>query len=508
MAIVQDEYATVAPEEAVPEPYLLLQALQEPPGLDLLVNQPNLFPWATRAENQQGHVAQLKLVGRALYLRQIGNNALEGCNPMPDIPYLGTQGKHLKLPDDLDLTPCFFAPAKIRGAQISPDGDMAGNKPLPLDFAPGLFLLHRKGTRCENSTRGHTFKSTVCQGCPTRRVDWYFLGVKMDYESATSVHADGNDEHCSLQGPSALTTSSCPTTSSAAQDHHHLDMMPASLPSHAFPTSCIKFANGDIFAKHISSLISTYLEAADEQKALQQTPLVGPNHCLLLDRHAHFHNRHQTSCGCTDGTVEMLQQQQLTSRYKWRDHSVYCCSREFAYWEVSAVRQPAVSCSTTAPCNDYNQQLNFWPTEYTAMNKLPKKTVNRGISPPPRVPLPQLPPGLIPAMMPPAHLLPSKTMHATSAHIMRSPTEEILITSCRHGFKRKSITTTATMQYAASGTTKVLPEVRRQQPLISADFNSQNVLHADQGGPQQVVVTSQLSAIMYHDDEAPATGYS
>jgi hypothetical protein len=44
-----------------------------------------------------------------------------------DVPDLGAQGGQLKLPDDLDITPSFFAPAKIRGSQISPDGDMAGD---------------------------------------------------------------------------------------------------------------------------------------------------------------------------------------------------------------------------------------------------------------------------------------------------------------------------------------------------------------------------------------------
>ncbi len=55
-----------------------------------------------------------------------------------------------------------------------------------MDLGAGVFLLHKKGTRCENSRPGHTFKSTTCRSCRTRRVDWYFLGIKRENDDGSA----------------------------------------------------------------------------------------------------------------------------------------------------------------------------------------------------------------------------------------------------------------------------------------------------------------------------------
>jgi hypothetical protein len=59
--LVKGDCSADVPEGTVLESYFLHQALQEPPNLELLVNDEYLNPWATKAEIQDGHVAQLKL---------------------------------------------------------------------------------------------------------------------------------------------------------------------------------------------------------------------------------------------------------------------------------------------------------------------------------------------------------------------------------------------------------------------------------------------------------------
>ena len=64
-------------------------------------------------------------VGNAL-VKYLGGDPSD-LNALQDtVPNLGPGCT--EIPEDLDATPFFFAPQKIRGAQISPDGDGAGTR--------------------------------------------------------------------------------------------------------------------------------------------------------------------------------------------------------------------------------------------------------------------------------------------------------------------------------------------------------------------------------------------